>query len=79
VALDRVSEIKALELTLLDTPSERTAQLRGYLAAYTEMGRIIGDIVSHLERMEDAKRKSELRARPVGTRSDRTWGSPYRE
>lgn len=71
-------EAHSAELVRLDTPSERTAQLRGHIAAYVEMGRILEDIVSATERMEDATRQREQPDRPVN-RISRTWGSPYRE
>jgi len=77
--LERSAEAHAAELTRLDTTPERAAQLRGYLAAYLEMGRIIDAIAATTERMEDANRQRDKHATDASDgRRNRFWGSPYR-
>lgn len=81
-ALERMADVHGTELGRLDTTPERTAQLRGCLEAYREMGAIIQDIVSYLQRMEDDKSKRESeRTGGNGDKPDRNWrfwGSAYR-
>jgi hypothetical protein len=77
--LERASEEHVRELTQLDTSPERSAQLRGYVAAYLEMGRLIEAIVAAHERMEDARAERERHAADAAEqRRARSWGSPYR-
>jgi hypothetical protein len=77
--LERASEDHARELVQLDTSPERSAQLRGYLAAYLEMGRLIEAIVAAYERMEDARAERDRASTDAAEqRRARNWGSPYR-